>query len=53
MSPAEIVTLIGVLAATTQLILAHINYWEFRQELNLLQLQNNQQLVIKLIQSLN
>lgn len=31
MSPAEIVTLIGVLAAITQLILAQINFWEFRQ----------------------
>ena len=31
MSSAEIVTLIGVLAAIIQLILAQINYWEFTQ----------------------
>ena len=32
MSPAEIVTLIGALAATTQLILAHLNYPESQQK---------------------
>lgn len=32
MSAAEIVTLIGVLAAIAQLILAQLSYWEFRQQ---------------------